>query len=170
MDTKELNELITRYRAPLIGYLVTQFGISSQDAEDICQESLQRAYLAIDSYDPRYSFNTWLFSIARHATLDHFRRIASFASFKVDQLQETLVDEDAMEKVDSPEESLIQEQTYAQLYRVVRELPENYRTVAEMRIIQCYPYQEIAEATGLPLNTVRTRIARAKALIIERMK
>ena len=70
---------------------------------------------------------------------------------------------------DSPLNSIIREEYENQTLRYIEGLPELYRSVARHRLVEGMQYKEIAEETGLELNTVRTRIRRAKAMI-EKMK
>jgi RNA polymerase sigma-70 factor (ECF subfamily) len=70
---------------------------------------------------------------------------------------------------DTPLESIIRDEDQVQTEKYIEGLPELYRRIARMRLVDGLQYSEIAEETGLPLNTVRTRIRRAKAQI-DKMK
>ena len=84
--------------------------------------------------------------------------------YKQPQMMESLPDEMA-----SPLESIIEGEDREVTRGYVEKLPALYREVARKRLIEGLQYKEIAQETGLELNTVRTRIRRAKG-IIERMR
>lgn len=65
---------------------------------------------------------------------------------------------------------MIDDQSYDLFIRAIASLPDRYRHVAELRLLHDLSYQNIADETGLPLNTVRTRIRRAKQLIEKTMQ
>src|SRR6186713_2788048 len=65
--------LVRRWQGPVYRYVRRMTG-SDEDARDIAQDALVRMLQKIDQYDPRYAFSTWMFGIARNATIDEFRR------------------------------------------------------------------------------------------------
>ena len=69
----------------------------------------------------------------------------------------------------SPEEYIISAQDHETFLNCISGLPELYREVAQMCYVDNLGYKEIAEKTNLPLNTVKTRINRARAQIIRKM-
>ena len=137
-------------------------------AEDICQESLRKAYLSVCQYNPEYQFKTWIFSIARNTAIDHLRRRNSFTTAKLADTAEPSVGEHETEN--SPEDEMIDDQSYDLFIRSIAALPDRYRRIAELRLLHDYAYQEIADELSMPLNTVRTRIRRAKALLEKMMR
>ena len=69
------------------------------------------------------------------------------------------------DEADTPLEQIVKEEDEQTLEKCIEGLPELYRTIARMRLLDGLQYKEIAEETGIELNTVRTRIRRAKVLI-----
>lgn len=72
-DERAFAELVHRYAAPLCRYLV-MWGLSESDAEDVVQDTFIRAFRAIDRYDRRHAFSTWLYTIARRLAINHVTR------------------------------------------------------------------------------------------------
>ena len=141
--------------------------------DDICSRSFEKAFRQIGSYDPSKSqFITWLRTIARNTALDlleqegriHNQMVSIDDFYKQPQMMESLPDEMA-----SPLESIIEGEDREVTRGYVEKLPALYREVARKRLIEGLQYKEIAQEIGLELNTVRTRIRRAKG-IIERMR
>lgn len=141
--------------------------------DDICSRSFEKAFRQISSYDPSKSkFITWLRTIAHNTALDllaqegriHNQMVSIDDFYKQPQMMESLPDQMA-----SPLDSIILDEDQEETRGYVEKLPLLYRDVARKRLIEGLQYKEIAQETGLELNTVRTRIRRAKALI-ERMR
>ena len=164
-DTQAFSSLAARYTGQLRLY-IQSICPNPTDAEDICQESLRKAYQRIGSFNPEYLFRTWLFSIARNTSIDHIRRRSTFSTVKLGEADEPVVE--GHETESSPEDHMIDDQSYDLFIRSIAALPDRYRLIAELRLLHDLSYQDIADETGLPLNTVRTRIRRAK-LLLEKM-
>ena len=64
---------------------------------------------------------------------------------------------------------MISSQEYSNLLKAIEELNERYREIAKMRFIQEYAYEEIAQKLDIPLNTVRTRLKRAKDILVKKL-
>jgi RNA polymerase sigma-70 factor (ECF subfamily) len=65
----------------------------------------------------------------------------------------------------SPEESVIINQSHNHFYAALDELSEEYRQIIQMRFIEEYSYEEMAEKLGKPINTIKTQIRRARAAV-----
>ncbi len=166
-DTAAFSELAGKYTEPLRLY-IQSICANATDAEDICQESLRKAYMSVCQYNPEYQFKTWIFSIARNTAIDHLRRRNSFSTVKLAESDEPSVE--VPETESSPEDNMIDDQSYDLFIRSIAALPDRYRRIAELRLLHDYAYQEIADELSMPLNTVRTRIRRAKAMLEKMMR
>ena len=136
---------------------------------DICSRSFEKAFRQIRSYDPaRSRFSTWLMNIAHNTAVDTVeqenRSHKRYVSIDQDRSAGSAVGSIGSED-DTPLESIIRDEDQVQTEKYIDGLPELYRVIARMRLVDGLQYNEIAEETGLPLNTVRTRIRRAKAHI-----
>ena len=141
--------------------------------DDICSRSFEKAFRQISSYDPsRSQFSTWLRKIAHNTAMDvvdaENRAMGEMVSID-GKGQEAAIGESIEDQFDSPLDSIIRNEDEAQTSKYIDGLPELYREVARKRLIDGLQYKEIAEELGMELNTVRTRIRRAKGLI-ESMK
>ena len=141
--------------------------------DDICSRSFEKAFRQIRSYDPgRSQFSTWLRKIAHNTAMDvvdaENRAMGEMVSID-GKGQESDLGESLEEQIDSPLDSIIRTEDEEQTNRYIDALPQLYREVARKRLIEGLQYKEIAEELGMELNTVRTRIRRAKGLI-ENMK
>ena len=141
--------------------------------DDICSRSFEKAFRQIRSYDPGKSqFSTWLRKIAHNTAMDvvdaENRAMGEMVSID-GKGQDSDLGESLEEQIDSPLDSIIRNEDEEQTNRYIDALPQLYREVARKRLIEGLQYKEIAEELGMELNTVRTRIRRAKGLI-ENMK
>ena len=159
-----------RHIDQLKAYINSYFkGLNSQDVDDICSRSFEKAFRQIRSYDPSKSqFSTWLTNIAHNTALDiveqENRSHKRYVSIDQDRSAVSAVSSLGSDD-DTPLESIIKDEDQVQTEKYIEGLPELYRKIAKMRLVDGLQYSEIAEETGLPLNTVRTRIRRAKAQI-----
>lgn len=141
--------------------------------DDICSRSFEKAFRQIKSYDPsRSQFSTWLKTIAHNTALDILeseRRAGRETVSLDDNLQTASVAENMSETEADALDSIIRDEDELRTRAYVDGLPDLYREVARKRLIDGLQYKEIADELGMELNTVRTRIRRAKDLI-EKMK
>lgn len=158
--------LVERSELMLKGYL-SKYSLG-EELEDVLQESYRKAYFALSSYQPDISsFSTWIHTIASRTALDYLRSraVRDVSPLSTNDSGE-LLQPQAM--VNSPEDTMIYNQSYLEAVDRIHSLPPIYRDVAELRFLDELPYEEIASKLKLPLNTVRTRIRRAKDMILEK--
>ena len=162
--------LYTRYNKGVRSH-IARYVKDEQEIEDICMESFAKAFKQLSTYKEDNRFSTWLFRIARNTAFDH----KSHEKARTHKSVRLTIDYSALEHVDipsgddSPEEEVIGTQDHESFLDCVEALPDLYRDVARYCFIDNLGYKEIAEKTELPINTVKTRIKRAKALVIKRM-
>lgn len=141
--------------------------------DDICSRSFEKAFRQIGTYDPSKSqFITWLRTIAHNTALDLIEQEDRVHNQMVsidDFSRQAMMVDSLPDQMDSPLESIIHNEDQVETEGYVEKLPALYREVARKRLIEGLQYKEIAQETGLELNTVRTRIRRARS-IIDRMR
>jgi len=141
--------------------------------DDVCSRSFEKAFRQIRTYDPaRSQFATWLRVIAHNTALDIIdaenRLHSSYVYLDADDSQASVIENIGDEEA-TPLETIILNENKEETQKYIDGLPELYRDIAQKRLIEGLSYKDIADETTLELNTVRTRIRRAKALI-EKMK
>ena len=169
-DSSAFSFLMSKYEKGLSVYvsnLLNELGANNiseqaEEPKDICQEAFHKAFQSINYYDPSYEFSTWLFSIAKNLVIDYTRKRKLPVNSSEDSKNQAERINIGRGIKDSPEDLLIMNQEYDRLIENIESLDEKYRTVAELRFIKEYAYDEIATETGLEINTVKTRIRRAK--------
>ena len=163
--------LYTRYNAGVRSH-ISRYVTRKEDIEDICLESFQKAFSQIGTYNPEYKFSTWLYRIARNTAFDHLSRHDREMSY----MPTTSINEEITElkeipaTMHNPEEDIITQQEYDKWLGNIEKLKGDYRVVAKMNLIDNFGYNEIADALGMPINTVKTKIRRAKAMLLKMME
>ena len=163
--------LYTRYNTGVRAH-ISKYVSQTEDAEDITLESFQKAFSQIATYNPEYRFSTWLFRIARNTALDHIGK----KDREKNNMPTTSISEKSSEVDDipatmhNPEEDIIKQQEYAKWIANIDKLKDDYRVIAKMNLIDNLGYKEISEELGLPINTVKTRIRRAKEKLLKMME
>ncbi|HKI46656.1 MAG TPA: sigma-70 family RNA polymerase sigma factor [Balneolales bacterium] len=140
--------------------------------EDLIQEVFAKAFSNISSYNSDYAFSTWLYRIATNHAIDHLRK-KKLKTLSLDEPIQTNEGEMAIDVPDSTYEAdkvVIQRQRKNIIQEAIRNLPEKYRAVIEMRHIEEKSYQEISELLDLPLGTVKAHIFRARELLYKFLK
>lgn len=163
--------LYARYHKAVSAH-ISKYVKEREEVEDICMESFEKAFGKLSTFKPENKFSTWLFIIARNTAFDHRNR-GKMMGKKVGQAtSETSVEEAINVPADqlSPEEDIISSQDHENFLSCIDNLPEHYMVIARMCFVDNLGYKEIAEKAGIPVNTVKTRISRAKALIIQMMQ
>ena len=162
--------LYTRYNTGVRSH-VSWYVSQKEDIEDICLESFQKAFSQISTYNPEYKLSTWLYRIARNTAFDHLSKHDREKNY----IPTTSINEDIAElkelpaTMHNPEEDIINQQEYDKWLNNIEKLKDDYRIVAKMNLIENFGYKEIADNLDLPINTVKTKIRRAKAQLLKMM-
>ena len=166
-DRDRFTELVSRYEKRVINY-VYRITHRYEDAHDLAQDIFVKVYLALDRYDPKYQFSTWLFRIAQNSAIDALRK----KSLPEVPLSRPVSDEDGGTKERefaddgiSPYRALKNKQLSAAIDKAVLELPPDYRELIQLRHFAELSYEEIASMKKLPLGTVKNKLFRARNLL-----
>jgi len=139
------------------------------DAEDVVQEACLRAFRGISGFAGGNA-RAWLLTITRHAAYSWLAKHRSGALLMVDDLEAVERAEVArgtpMEPTPTPEAALIAKADAARLDAAIAALPVPFRETLVLRDLQGLDYREIAEVTKVPIGTVMSRLARARARLI----
>lgn len=155
--------LVSRYKDPLTNYIYRFLG-DMKECEDLLQETFLRVYRNRHSYRRIAKFSTWLYTIAGNLARSEYRkrkrrRLYSLQSVNRDEEEFEVEIPDETFSPDRHTESTIQD-FYIQ--EALKQIPEEFREVVVLRDVQQLAYEEIAEITGLPMGTVKSRINRGR--------
>jgi RNA polymerase sigma-70 factor (ECF subfamily) len=137
---------------------------NAHDAADASQNALIAIVRALPNFDGRSSFATWAYRIASNASLDELRRRGRRPLLAVGD------DDDTLEPVDTSswrfDEQLVDRDA---IEAAIRDLPDDFRIPLVLRDIVDLEYAEIADQLGIPLGTVKSRIARGRAALMSKL-
>ena len=143
------------------------------EAQDLVQDTLVRAYRFQHSFEPGTNLKAWLLRILTNTFINHYRRSARERRV-LDHEEGSPVGDGVMSRsamrglVDSvsvAQEGLLREEIAAAL----DELPEDYRVMIVLADVEELSYKEIADAVGVPIGTVMSRLHRARKLMQKRL-
>lgn len=158
--------LVRRYQQPVVHFCLRMLA-STQDAEDVAQETFVRLYRYLDRLRPDAKFSTLLFGMARNLTLNHLRDSKRRGRGLMDSLDAHagLGDRSAR-----PDESACVSEIEAALTHGLSQLSPEHREVLVLREINGLDYESIARVLGCRIGTVKSRIARAREQLHARIK
>jgi RNA polymerase sigma-70 factor (ECF subfamily) len=165
-------ELVTRFERPVYS-LIVRMVQDPATAEDLAQEAFVKAYRSLRSYDPSRKLASWLFKIAHNTTIDHLRRnVPDTVPLEAPPDEEGrggLAAVLADSSVEDPAAAAERRDMARSLERAIARLRPEYRESVVLFYIEGASYQEICEATGLPLGTVKTNLHRARKELAQEM-
>jgi RNA polymerase sigma-70 factor (ECF subfamily) len=170
-DTAAFGELVRRYEGKIfrLAQHVTQ---NREDAEDVLQETFMKAYEHLDQFQGNSKFYTWIVRIAVNQALMKLRRRKTDKSVSLDETidtgEDTMVREIAAWDED-PEQQFSRDELGGILDTAVQSLEPPYRSVFVLRDIDELSTEETAEALGLSVPAVKSRLLRARLQLREKL-
>jgi RNA polymerase sigma-70 factor, ECF subfamily len=159
-----MDERRRRFEAQALPHLDAAYSLarwlsrSPADADDIVQDAMLRAFRAFDGFRGD-DIRAWLMAIVRNCC-----RSAGSASRR---RAHTELDDALAAEAPDPEEAAMAHSQRRRLDAMIALLPEEFREVLILREMEDMPYRQIAEITGVPIGTVMSRLARARAMFRE---
>lgn len=142
------------------------------DALDLSQEAFLRAWRALDQYQFDAAFSTWLFRLTSNVCIDFLRK-----QKRQQHMSLTVTDEDepgeelaVPDPTPGPEEQTIQNDRRAAVARAMASLPEDWRVVMQLRVVEQLSYEQIAGILDIKVGTVKSRLARARTQLRKILK
>lgn len=162
-DDGALDELMQRWREPLVRYLMRMLGENTA-AEDLAAEVFVQVYRQRHRYQPRSAFSTWMFAIAHRLACNHLRWRRRHPNVPLDNpdpdsgnIGDTLAAKDA-----SPDAALLKQESVAAVRQAIGALPEDLRTALVLFEYENLSMKEIAEVLGCTAKAVENRLYRAR--------
>jgi RNA polymerase sigma-70 factor (ECF subfamily) len=162
-DRQALDTLLRRHY-DLVHAVCRRVLGTARDADDAAQEAMIRVVRSLDKFDGRSTFSTWVYRIATNTSLDELRKRKRRPQLRIiddDEAPEP-VDDLSHRTVDAVADRLAIDQALA-------ELPDDFRIPVVMRDVGDLDYAEIALELDIPVGTVKSRIARGRRMLVERL-
>lgn len=164
-DESAMEQLLREF-APRIHRLCRRICLDPHDADDAAQEALIAVVRGIGRFDGRSSLSTWVHRVSTNACLDELRRRKRRPVPSEDRVEH---ESPAAPEAEDPELSALRSETRGELADALGELPEEFRLPVVLRDVADLEYSEISEVLGIPVGTVRSRIARGRGKLADRL-
>ena len=170
-DVSAYDTLVRKYERQLfrIAQHITQ---NREDAQDVMQDAFLKAYEKLDQFQGNAKFYTWLVRIAVNESLMRLRKRRSGKMVSIDEDLETdegTVPRDLADWAPDPEQNYSSAELADILRRTIQGLPRGFRVVFALRDVEGLSTEETAEALGLSVPAVKSRLLRARLQLRERL-
>ena len=162
-DTAAFAALVRRHQDRVFGFILRMLD-TRDEAMELTQDVFVKAWQALPGWRPEARFSTWLLQIARNAALDQLRRrrVVQFAPL-----------DDGMDVADTapgPEARYASRQRQALLENALQQIAAEHREILLLREIEDLSYAELAAVLGIAEGTVKSRLARARAALLQHFR
>lgn len=162
-DTAAFAALVRRHQDRVFGFILRMLD-ARDEAMELTQDVFVKAWQALPAWRPEARFSTWLLQIARNAALDQLRRrrLIQFAPL-----------DDGMDVADTapgPEARYASRQRQALLEHALQQIAAEHREILLLREVEDLSYGELAAVLGIAEGTVKSRLARARAALLEHFR
>lgn len=171
-DKRAFDLLVLKYQRRIMR-LLARMVRDTDEIEDLAQETFIKAYRAIKKFRGESAFYTWLYRIAintaRNWQTRQYRQPQTIEPFE-NEVGETFEQIDNLTDISTPASILFSKQVAQTIQNTLKTLPDELRTALELREIEGMTYEEIAQAMGCPIGTVRSRIFRAREAVTHALR
>lgn len=158
---RSAQEQLYRLTAPRMFGVCLRYADNSDDAEDMLQIGYIKVFTQLHQYRGEGSFEGWIRKIMVHTAIESLRK---------NQRPMSTTDLWALSDDDSPSTAAMDELNYEELLALIRALPEGYRTVFNMYVIEGYSHKEIANLLAISEGTSKSQLLRARQWLQQRIK
>ncbi|OGF58766.1 MAG: hypothetical protein A2Y62_09680 [Candidatus Fischerbacteria bacterium RBG_13_37_8] len=155
-DKYSFNMLVWKWEKQIYNLAVRMLG-SAEDASDACQDIFITAFEKVHSFKGNSKFSTWLYRIAINNCISKLRRRKTEKKF-----HDTSVSTDDILAgygvQPENETALIKKQTTERVLKAIRNLPEEQKTIVELKLYQDLSFEEISQIIGIPIGTAKSRL------------
>ena len=156
-------EWIYRKHVRYLSALCSRYITEDEDIKDVLQESFIKIFTSLDSFKYRGegALKAWMAKITLNETLKFVRNNSRLPIDSIDDKDMNIADGDSMETEDIPTDVL---------HQFIRELPDGYRTVFNLYVIDDKSHKEIAQLLGIKENTSASQLHKAKSMLARKIK
>lgn len=168
-DEEAIRILVERYEVPVKAYLRRRIRVEAQ-VEDLWATTLYRLVRAKDRYDPTRKFRSWIYTIAGNLLKNEYRTRARRGEVLFTDFLHTEGPRELQREFETgsreldPHQALERRETVARVRKTLERLPEQHRLPLTLRFLDDVPYDQIGDAVGIPVGTVKSRLNRARTV------
>ncbi len=136
-----------------------------EDAEDLVQEAVTKAFAAFDRFEEGTNFRAWIFKILTNTFINNYYRLRDRQKApSLEEMEDETSFQPSFEGV-TPEEALLNTLTREDILRAIESLPLEFRAVVVLTLVEGFSYKETAEILDIPIGTVMSRLHRGRKLL-----
>lgn len=150
------NELYRRFAGKMMGVCM-RYAKNRDDSKDILQDAFVRVYLNLKSFKGEGSFEGWIKRIMINTAIKHYRKHLKFSNN---------VDIEAAYDVGF-DSNVIGKMAAGELMAKVQTMPDGYRTIFNLYVVEGYQHNEIGEMLGISEGTSKSQLARARNFLVK---
>lgn len=156
-DIKHFEELVSRYETKLLNYILRKGNYSVEEAEDLLQEIFIKTWKNLNSFDPKFAFSTWIYTIARNETYSFFRKWSKRKDdIPLDKLNFKFHAKDDLS------ETINKTLNKELIIETLNKLKQSQKEILTLYYLEEMSYKEISYILKKPENTIATNLRRAK--------
>jgi len=161
---QEFDDLVDRYERRIFNLILRIVG-DYDEAADLTQDTFLAAYKAFDGFRSQAAPYTWLYRIAINVCKNRFREKKKWQEVEIESADEAV----SIPESATPEAVLQQKELKGLIEDAILRLPEDYRIVVVLKEMHSLTYKEIAETTDTSEDVVKTRLARARNMLRQKL-
>ncbi|HOQ68197.1 MAG TPA: sigma-70 family RNA polymerase sigma factor [Candidatus Atribacteria bacterium] len=136
-----------------------------EDAEDLVQETVTKAFAAFDRFERGTNFRAWVFRILTNTYINNYYRVRDRRNIpSLEEMEEESFFQPVAEGI-TPEEALLNSLTKDDIIEAIEALPVEFRAVVVLVLVEGFSYKEAAEILDIPMGTVMSRLWRGRKLL-----
>lgn len=159
-DSKAQGELYKHYAPKMFG-ICLRYAKNQMEAEDVLQEGFIKVFRYLKDYRSEGSLEGWIRRTMVNTAINFYKKKTKY------QKEISL---DQTEPISNEEESAIDKLSAKELLEVIRELPDGYRMVFNLNVIEGYTHKEIGEMLKISENTSKSQLSRARGVLQDKLK
>jgi len=172
-ENREAFEILVERHARRVFFAARRMTCTREDAEDVAQQSFQKAFIHLRQFEGKSSFSTWLTRIAINEALILLRKSRGLREVLINDLtegEETLFALEISDSGPNPEDSYSQRERQRILFLALNELPHGMRKAIQLRELGERSTEETARIMGISAGAVKTRLFHGRRKLRERLK
>ncbi|MBU3928383.1 MAG: RNA polymerase sigma factor [Bacteroidetes bacterium] len=160
-NDKKAQEAFYQQLAPKMYGVCLRFALDKDDAADILQDGFIRVFVHLKDFRGEGSLEGWVRRTIVNTAINYYnKKIKQGVKTDLDQVKET----------NQTRSLVVENMSTRELLNMINELPDGYRTVFNLNIIEGYTHKEIGEMLGISENTSKSQLSRARASLQKRLK
>ena len=167
-DQNAYNVLFDKYWNNIFSFLFQRTN-NKNLAEELAIESFSKAFDQLDRFDEKYSFKSWLITIAKNHHIDRYRKFKNLSeNFQDSSLSSS--NEFFLNEIQNPEELMIANQNLDQVLEHIKSMKKEFRSLIKMRYFEDMSFKEMEAVLNQSQNTIRVKLFRAKKVLANLLK